>query len=120
MRELGHKDIFLNDWLIPRGKAVGVSSYDAHHTDKFWNTGSEDRPHPLNEFWAERFLVYPGDNSSGPLKPNYIPQLKQMQPQPQPSSLSLQPAPVAASDKAPYFSLDGLSGIWNWRLGTEK
>lgn len=116
MRNLSHKDITLNDWLIPRGKAVGVATYDAHHAEKVWNTGSEDNPHPLNEFWAERFLVYPEDSSSGPLKSSYIPKLKQTHPQPRPPSpLSLPAAgnaTVAASDKAPYFSIDGLSGIW--------
>lgn len=86
MRNLSHKDISLDDWLIPRGKTVGIATYDSHHAEKFWNTGSEDNPYPLTEFWAERFLVYPEDSSSGPLKPSYIPKLKQTHPQPRPSS----------------------------------
>ena len=35
-----------------------------------WNTSGEGDPRPLEEFWAERFLVYPGDSKSGPLLRN--------------------------------------------------
>lgn len=116
MRNVNRKDLSLDDWLIPRGNVVGVSTYDAHHNEKVWNTGSEDNPHPLHEFWAERFLVYPDDIRSGPLKPGYTPNPKHMHTQPRPTpSSSLPPAgtaAAAASQKAPYFSIDGLSGIW--------
>lgn len=116
MRSLNRKDLVLDDWVIPRGTVAGVSSYDAHQSENVWNTGSEENPHPLTEFWAERFLVYPDDSNSGPLKPNYVPKPKLLQPQHQ-ATPSLSPSPVkpaagTASDKAPYFSIDALSGIW--------
>lgn len=110
MRNLNRKDLVLDDWIVPRGTVAGVSTYDAHQSENVWNTGSEENPHPLTEFWAERFLVYPDDGNSGPLKP------KLLQPQhrttPSRSSSPVKPAAGAASDKAPYFSIDVLSGIW--------
>ena len=33
-----------------------------------WNAGTEEEPHPLDEFWEERFLVYPDKPNSGPLR----------------------------------------------------
>ncbi|OAQ60189.1 cytochrome p450 domain-containing protein [Pochonia chlamydosporia 170] len=39
---------------------------------KFWNTGrimpDQFDEHPLEQFWAERFLEYPDDTTSGPLR----------------------------------------------------
>ena len=33
-----------------------------------WNAGTEEDAHPLDEFWEERFLVYPDKPNSGPLR----------------------------------------------------
>lgn len=113
LRGLHRKDLFLDNWLIPRGSAVGVSTYDAHHNEQFWNTGSEDQPHPLHDFWAERFLVYPDDNRSGPLKPGYTSQPMRTHTPDRPRSSSSPPhTAISGSEKAPRFSIDGLSGIW--------
>lgn len=34
----------------------------------FWNEGGEREAHPVDGFWAERFLAYPGDERSGPIR----------------------------------------------------
>lgn len=68
LSNLGNDDLFLNERLISRNNAVALSKYSAHHDENRWNTGSEDDPHPLDEFWADRFVIYPHDSNSGPLK----------------------------------------------------
>lgn len=122
MRNLGRDDLLLNGRHIPRDKAVAISSYSAHHDENQWNTGSKDKPHPLDEFWAERFVVYHNDSSSGPLKKRYNRDAqKQMHTQPQPAlsasdvertAIESSASPISPSLAAPRFSDDGLAGIW--------
>jgi cytochrome P450 len=59
-------DIQINEWRFPKQHIVLVPSGAAHRNENFWNT--MDGQHPLNRFWADRFLVYPNDPRSGPLK----------------------------------------------------
>ncbi|KAI2467418.1 cytochrome P450 [Annulohypoxylon bovei var. microspora] len=87
------EDVPLGKYWLPKGKLGLVNSAMAHMDNEFWNT--KDGLHPLDTFWAERFLTDPKDPSSGPSKivrrePNYD--------NPQ--------------DTAPYFSLKGLEGSW--------
>ena len=100
MRNLGSDDLLLNERLIPRNNAVAISNYSAHHDENRWNTGSEDDPHPLDEFWAERFVIYPHDSSSGPLKKRHN-QKNQMQmhsqPRPALSTSDIERAPIEHS-----------------------
>ncbi|KAI0146833.1 cytochrome P450 [Xylariaceae sp. FL1272] len=62
-----NKDIPLGKWKLPRRSTGLISSYLAHTDDQFWNT--KDDSHPVDTFWAERFLIYPTDPLSGPIKP---------------------------------------------------
>lgn len=48
-------DLKIQDWIIPRRKIIVTSTTAAHHDAKRWNTGLNDE-HPINEFWAGRFL----------------------------------------------------------------
>ena len=51
------EDLDVRRWRIKRGEVVAMMSY-AMHRDKFvYNTGSDESPRPLHEFWADRFLV---------------------------------------------------------------
>ena len=58
--------IHINEWHIPKDSLVLVRSGTAHRDPDFWNTKNEQ--HPLDQFWADRFLVYPEDPQSGPRK----------------------------------------------------
>ena len=60
------EDIQINEWRIPRHSLVVVPAGEAHKDPTYWNTRSGE--YPLNKFWADRFLVYPGDRHSGPRK----------------------------------------------------
>ncbi len=61
------EDMRINEWRIPKNSLVVVPVGEAHRDSTFWNTRNGD--HPLDHFWADRFLTYPGDSQSGPRKP---------------------------------------------------
>ncbi|KEY66051.1 hypothetical protein S7711_09416 [Stachybotrys chartarum IBT 7711] len=87
-----HEDALLGRWRLPRGKKALVSTYIAHRDEKTWNT--KDGLHPLDTFWADRFIVNPLDLSTGPLKDRKTVHHNREQ------------------DGKPYFSTEGLDGLW--------
>lgn len=58
------EDIRINEWRFPRKSLLLVPARPAHMDEEYWNTRSGI--HPLNRFWADRFLAYPDDLESGP------------------------------------------------------
>lgn len=64
------EDIQLGEWRLPKGSIVVVPAGDAHQDPDVWNT--KGGRYPIDEFWADRFLSYPGDAQSGPRKPFYV------------------------------------------------
>ncbi|KAJ3562770.1 hypothetical protein NPX13_g8441 [Xylaria arbuscula] len=92
-----HTDVALGRWRLPRGD-IGVINSDVSHMDEsFWNT--QEGRHPVDKFWAERFLVDPKDPLSGPINPAVRMQTA--------TATSLE-----AEKKTPYFSQAGLMGAW--------
>ncbi len=64
-------DFKIGPWKFPRGQMIVASSWHEHRDKKVWNEGpSNGVSHPVEEFWAERFLVYPNDPNSGPRRPD--------------------------------------------------
>lgn len=61
-------DFQLGRWSIPEGSIVGLPSQTRALNKDFWNAGTEEDPHPLRDFWEERFLIYADKLSSGPLR----------------------------------------------------
>jgi cytochrome P450 len=60
----------IGPWKFPRDQMILASSWHEHRDKSVWNEGPADGViHPVEEFWAERFLVYPNDPTSGPRKP---------------------------------------------------
>ena len=101
MRTPDKKDFTLGRWRFPRHKLIVLSSRTAHYNTDLWNAGTPEKPHPLNEFWADRFLVYPGDPSSGPLRVGAGSNEKKVK--------ALR---EAKEQNGPIFSIDGLAGGW--------
>lgn len=95
IRSPDRTDLNVGDWLFPKNKLIAISSYTAHMDKATWNTGTDEDPHPIEEFWPDRFIVYPDDSTSGPLKTSPLPQDER------PTNLS-----------GPKFSTEGLAGIW--------
>ncbi|OBS16344.1 hypothetical protein FPOA_12987 [Fusarium poae] len=64
-------------WNVKAGEPIMCTGRLAGLDESFWNTGqplSTDQPsHPLETFWAERFLDCPGSTSlSGPMKKKHV------------------------------------------------
>ncbi|KAF1941001.1 cytochrome P450 [Clathrospora elynae] len=58
------KECHLGDWTVPKKQSLVVCSYTEHMDARHWNTGTEQDPHPVDQFWAKRFLQ---DTDSGPV-----------------------------------------------------
>ena len=105
MRSTTFAPIQLGKWLIPRGKTIAINLYNLMNDPEVWNQGGPEDPHPLREFWDERFLAYTdgGGSSNRVTGPPKLPP-----PAPGPASASA-PAPVPAE---PRFSTDHLRGVY--------
>jgi cytochrome P450 len=85
-------------WYIKPHETISMSTRTELMDPTVWNAGDAANPHPLDKFWAERFIVYPDDPRSGPLKE---------------PKRRLKPAPKdGKSANEGQFSLDGTT--WNW------
>ena len=63
-------DVDLGRWRLPRGTMGLLNSTISHRDAEFWNTnGPDGTHHPVDTFWADRFLVDPRDAFSGPINP---------------------------------------------------
>ncbi|KAF4442461.1 7-alpha-hydroxycholest-4-en-3-one 12-alpha-hydroxylase [Fusarium austroafricanum] len=61
-------------WKLKQGVTMLSSSWVGGHDRDFWNVGHvqcDGSPeHPVETFWAERFLIYEDDPTSGPVRKN--------------------------------------------------
>lgn len=97
------EDFHLGEWVLRKKRVITMSSVTAAMNEELWSSGGEGDPHPLNEFWAERFLVYPDRPQSGPVRKNVA-----SAPDGQVKAPILDP-PASAK---PVFSIDGTAGGW--------
>jgi cytochrome P450 len=59
----------IGDWKFPKGDMIIASSWHEGRDRNVWNEGSVgDNFHSVEDFWADRFIVYPHDPNSGPGK----------------------------------------------------
>ncbi|KAL8819574.1 MAG: hypothetical protein Q9223_002018 [Gallowayella weberi] len=96
MRSPEREDMKINEWIFPKGEIALVATTPAHMDESVWNTGPRNE-HPLHTFWADRFLVYPDDPTSGPTKPAPRKPLVDKK---------------GGESHRPFFTLDGLAGSW--------
>jgi cytochrome P450 len=61
------EEVQVNGWKFPKDSTIIISAHEAQMDDHVWNTGTKNA-HPIDTFWAERFLIYPKDPSSGPIR----------------------------------------------------
>ncbi|CAE7194177.1 hypothetical protein P3342_009588 [Pyrenophora teres f. teres] len=88
-----HEDVPVGSWWLPRNEVSMVASYTSHMNTDLWNT--REGKHPVTDFWAERFLLDPNDDQSGPLK-----------------RTGEEKVPAKAGDVGVHFSNKGLGGAW--------
>ena len=96
----------LGEWSIPEGSILGLPSRTGAMNKDIWNAGTDKDPHPLEEFWEERFLIYPNKPNSGPLRKRESASYDSKQELTACSSI-LEKAP-----SEPTFSLKGLDGAY--------
>lgn len=106
VRGSDHDDIHIDQWRIPKGELVAVDTHTAHTNEEIWSTGGPGNPHPVKEFWADRFLVYPNDPYSGPLKSRLHGQSEAKNT----DQADLMQGEV--KEGKPRFTIGGLSGAW--------
>lgn len=93
-----HGELTLGKWRIPKSTYGFISAGLSHQDEHMWNTRGGS--HPVESFWAERFIVDPTDPGSGPIHQRS--QLPNIQIHSQ----------GGAEQQQPYFSTDGLEGTW--------
>lgn len=95
-------DFQLGAWSIPEGSILGLPSRAGALNKDVWNSGTDQEPHPLEHFWAERFLIYHNDPTSGPLR------------RPHSSSKSTASRMTDGSNVSdePVFSVKGLKNVY--------
>lgn len=94
-----HECVPVGHWWLPRNEVSIVSSYVAHMNTELWNT--QQGNHPVDSFWAERFILDPSDDASGPLSPEYK------------DAVATAGEKCSASGaQGAHFSTKGLNGAW--------
>jgi cytochrome P450 len=107
LRSAPHGDFNLGNFTIPKDELIAVDTRVGAMNRSIWNVGDAQSPHPIDQFWAERFLVYPDDPKSGPLRFNSS--------KPKafaPPAEAFDPSHPNNNGKGPQFTMDGLSGAW--------
>lgn len=89
-------------WSFKYGECVAVANSIEAQNVEVWSQGTDENLHPLNEFWAERFLVYPDDSMSGPLR----------RPKTTKRAITTMDGDTLKKSNAPRFSMDGLATAW--------
>ena len=98
VRSAEHTNVTVEDWNFPKNSLITISSRVAHMDKEVWSTGHENL-HPPNEFWAERFLVFSHDPSSGP----FVDRFRNVRPYASKNNLF---------PEEPKFSFGGAAGAW--------
>ena len=105
LRNAVHQDFCFENWRVLVGKLVAVDSHVAHMDKSVWNigdtSGEAEGSHPISQFWAQRFLEYSNDSTSGPLRFK-------------PSNDGTKTAKAFQDHKgaSPHFTKEDLSGAW--------
>ncbi len=61
----------IGSWIFPKDQMILASSWHEQRDKTIWNEGPVNGVvHDVEEFWPERFLVYPNDPSTGPRRPD--------------------------------------------------
>ena len=105
LRSAAHRSVDVDKFTIPQADLIAVDSRVCAMNSHLWSTGSlgndGQEHHPLDCFWAERFIIRPGEPTSGPLRFDS-----------NKARSSYPDATARGPGQNPYFSLDGLSGGW--------
>ena len=93
IRKAEYQDARVKDYVVPQNQMLVTNSNTAHMNKQDWNTGNENT-HPVEEFWADRFLTYAKDTQST---------------SPETDEIS---SGAQKSTEGARFSLNGRAGAW--------
>lgn len=96
------EDFHLDEWVFPKARIIALSSRSAAMNPAIWNVGTPKDPHPLDQFWADRFLVYDNDPGSGPSRKHNATIPKTQRKGDTKSEI----------EEAPRFSMNNVAGGW--------
>lgn len=94
-------DVRLGPWRFPRNSPIAVSTLAAAQNPRVWNDA--DGKHPVDTFWAHRFVIDPSDPRSGPLALEARHRLEEEKAKYQDETLE---------NPKKRFSVEGLQGGW--------
>ena len=108
IRKPQHEEAQVLDYTIPKDKMIVIPSAMAHMDKRNWNLGMMEE-HPVERFWADRFLTF-GCNTSPPCSGSAAGRDRSTFD----SSTNMSPlAAVSTPDPPkPKFSLNGYGGAW--------
>jgi len=92
IRKPEFQDAQVGQYTVPKDKMMVISSHMAHMDKRNFNTGVQES-HPIEHFWADRFLIYP----------------KATEPT---DRLTETTRETGSMLQKPKFSLNGMSGAW--------
>jgi len=76
-RQIVTDDFRLGRWKFRKGANIFAIPWFGGRDETFWNTGRINDPRAVSRFWAERFLEYPDDPASGPIRKHDQPEIYQ-------------------------------------------
>ncbi|KAI1298852.1 cytochrome P450 [Xylaria venustula] len=94
-------DLLFGKWHLPKARIGLINCHVSQMNADFWNTNNGN--HPVDSFWAERFLTDPSNPLSGPVSPNHRRAESQ-------AAQSISEAKLNPRKKS--FTLDGIEGTW--------
>lgn len=95
-----HTSVNLGRWTLPKGRIGLMNAGISHMDNTFWN--SRDGEFPVTDFWADRFIVDPRDEKSGPASSLVKEEKGWVEPRREGDEKS----------EKPFFSMDGTEGSW--------
>ena len=108
VRKPEYEDAQVLNYTIPKDKMIVVSSTIAHMDKRNWNLGMMEE-HPVERFWADRFLTF-GCNTSPSSSASAADRDRSALDSP--ASISPLAAVSSPNPLEPKFSLNGYSGAW--------
>ncbi|KAL8662822.1 MAG: hypothetical protein Q9202_004424 [Teloschistes flavicans] len=108
LRKPEHEDAQIINHQIPKDKMIVISSASAHMDKRNWNSGTLDE-HPVDQFWADRFLTY--SSKSTPPSAAKSTASTPIMPERTVASAPLS-VPADGHAQGARFSLNGYSGAW--------
>ncbi|KAI0483446.1 cytochrome P450 [Xylaria cf. heliscus] len=90
-----HREVRIGPWKFPPNRPIAISSMVVATNPQIW--GDRNGEKPLDKFWAERFVLYPDDEQSGPWSLDRR------------DNLGVDQKP---KQDTPIFTMDGMSDGW--------